>query len=134
MSGSIGLSTAPLSDAERADVRRFCGYPAYGQGAAGFQGWRFFTAYGDLEFKMTNFAPAELQVLRQYLATIYALEAAVPTAGANMGTDMAAVWTRNKSEAGDRAKLYDGWCRRLCGFMGVPPGMALGAGGAAVVI
>ena len=110
------------------------GYEAYGAGASGQQGFRFFTEYGQLEFKMTNLAPAEFQVVRQYLATIYALEAAVPTAGANMGTDQAAVWTRNKSEAGDRSRLYDGWCRRLCGFMGVPPGPALGAGGAVIVV
>ena len=134
MSGSLGLSTDPLADAEKTDVRRFMGYEAYGSGNPGFFGPRFFTWYGLLEFRMTNLSSSELQVLRQYLATIYTLEAAVPTAGANMGTDMAAVWTRNKSEAGDRAKLYDSWCRRLCGFMGVPAGPALGAGGVAVVI
>lgn len=29
MSGSINLSTDPFTDAEKADIRRFCGYPAY---------------------------------------------------------------------------------------------------------
>jgi hypothetical protein len=38
MSGTV---QAPLTDAEKTDARRFCGYPAYGLGAAGFQNWRF---------------------------------------------------------------------------------------------
>ena len=134
MSGSIGLSSDPLSDAEKTDARRFCGYPAYGSGASGFEGWRFFQAYGLMEYRMTNLAPAELQVVRQYLATLYGLETAVPTAGANMGTDMAAVWKRNVNEQRDRDRLFDSWSRRLCGFIGVPPGPYLKAGGIQVVV
>ena len=44
--------TAPLSDDEKANIRRFCGYPAYGAGPSGFQGWRFFQAYGLLEYRL----------------------------------------------------------------------------------
>lgn len=36
------FATGPFTDAEKADVRRFCGYPTYGSGARGFQSWRFF--------------------------------------------------------------------------------------------
>lgn len=134
MSGSIGLSTAPLSDAERTDIRRFCGYPAYGQGASGFQGWRYFQAYGLLEFRMTNFAAAEFQVVRQYLGQLYALETAIPGAGATLQVGQAAVFTRNPREVRDRRDLMDDWRRRLCGFMGVPPGPAMSGGGVAIVI
>jgi hypothetical protein len=121
-----------FSDDEKAQIRRFCGYPAYGAGASGFQGWRFFQAYGTLEYRMNNMAPAETQVIRQYLATLYTLEAAIPGAGANLDTDKAAIWTHNKDEVSDRTALFNQWCRRLCGFIGVPPGPALGAGGNSV--
>ena len=35
-----------LTDPEKTDVRRFCGYPAYGAGVDGFDGWRFYQVYG----------------------------------------------------------------------------------------
>ena len=122
MSGSSSLDTSPLSDAERVDVRRFCGYPAYGSGNSGFQSWRFFEAYGTLEFRLTNLAPGEFQVVRQSLSNLYALEQAVPAAAANLDTDQASVWKHNRSEVADRAQLFDNWCRRLASFLGVPVG------------
>lgn len=134
MSGSIGLSSAPFTDAEKADIRRFAGYPPYGTGASGFQGWRFFQAFGLLEYRMNNYAAAEIQIVRQYLAQLYVLESAVLTAGTNMGTDQAAVWKRNVNEARDRSRLFDGWRRRLADFMGVPAGEALGSGGTAIIV
>jgi hypothetical protein len=30
--------------------------------------------------------------------------------------------------------LFDGWRRRLCGFLGVPPGPALAAAGISLVV
>jgi hypothetical protein len=134
VSPSDQFSTAGLSDNEKASIRRFCGYPAYGAGPAGFQGWRFFQAYGLLEYRLgqdpatgvPNMAPGELAILRQYLQTLYALEAAIPGAGANLDTAAAAVWTHNKDEVMDRLGLYNSWRRQLCGFIGIPAGPALG--------
>lgn len=134
MSGSIALSTAAFTDAEKADIRRFCGYPAYGAGASGFQGWRFFQAYGELEYRLNNLAPAEYQVVRQYLATLYALESAVPGAGANLDTDQAAVWTRNRSEVTDRLSLLTAWAARLTSFLGVPPGLSSGRSRSSAIV
>lgn len=119
---------------ELTDIRRFCGYPVYGAGASGFQGWRFFQAYGLLEYRMQNLAPQEEAVVRTYLTQLYALESAVPGAAATLDTAQAAVWTRNPRELRDRTRLFDDWRRRLCGFMGVPPGPALGDGGIELVI
>lgn len=124
----------PLTDAEKTDTRRFCGYPAYGIGAAGFQGWRFYQAYGLLEFRMNNLADAELVVLRHQLNTLITLEAAVPRSGENLDTDTAAVWTRNPNEAADRAALFDDWRRRLCGLLGLPPGSALASGASVMLV
>ncbi|MBV9756359.1 MAG: hypothetical protein JO047_04835 [Alphaproteobacteria bacterium] len=121
-------------DSEKTDIRRFCGYPAYGAGTAGFQSWRFFQAYGLLEYRLNNLSPSEETVARNYLATLYALESAIPQAAANLDTEQAAVWTRNAEEVRDRQALFDDWRRRLCGFLGMPPGPALANGGLALVV
>ena len=115
-------NTGPLLDAEKTDVRRFCGYDAYGNGNSGFQSWRFFTAYGVLEFKLDNLSTAELAVLRTYLSQLYPLETGILGAAANLGTKQAAVWTRNPDEVRDRMGLFDAWRTRLCEFLGVPRG------------
>lgn len=123
-----------FTDAQKTDIRRFCGYPAYGTGAAGFQGWRFHTAYGLLEFRLNNLSDAESAVVTNYLATLAGLEAALSDTGARLDTAQAAVWTRNPAELRERAALFDGWRRRLCGFLGLPPGPALGDGSVALVV
>ena len=124
----------PLTDAEKADARRFCGYPAYGASSAGFQNWRFYQTFGLLEFRLNNLADVELSVLRQSLSTLVGLEVAIPRASENLDTDQAAVWTRNRSEVKDRAFLFDDWRRRLCGFLGVPAGPALHSGGSLTLV
>jgi len=124
----------PFTDAEKTDIRRFCGYPAYGAANSGIQGWRFFQVYGLLEFRMNNLSDAETAIVRRYLATLNALEIAVPRTSDNLDTDQAAVWTRNRDELSDRSKLFDDWRRRLCAFLGVPPGGALMKSGTSLVV
>jgi hypothetical protein len=124
----------PLTDAEKTDARRFCGYPAYGAGAAGFQGWRFFQVYGLMEYRLNNLSGAELIVIRNYLATLNTLEAAVPPASGNLDTDQASVWRHNANEVADRLRLLDSWRLRLCGFLGLPAGPALSDGTVTLVI
>jgi len=131
MSASIPTS---FSDGQKADVRRFCGYPAYGAGASGFESWRFFQAYGTLEYRMNNLAPAEIAVTLQYLSTLAALENVIPSTSDNLDTQSAAAWTHNANEAEDRMKLFDAWRRRLCGFLGIPPGPALAQSGVSLVV
>lgn len=123
-----------FTDPEKTDVRRFCGYPAYGAAASGFDNWRFFQAYGLLEFRMNNLSDAEEVVVRRYLGMLTVLEFAVPRAGDNLDTDQAAVWTRNRDEVRDRTRLFDDWRRRLCGFFGVPSGPTLTDSGMTVVV
>lgn len=114
-----------LTDAEKTDVRRFCGYPAYGASASGNTGWRFYQAYGALEYRMNNLSAAEILVVQQHLANLRAFEGAIPAAADNLDTSVAAVWTRSPTELADRQRLERDWGRRLCGFLGVPPGPAL---------
>ncbi len=98
MSGSTDTTPASFTDAQKTDIRRYCGYPAYGAGAAGFQGWRFFQAYGLLEFRMNNLSAAEASVVMNYLTTLRALECGVTEASGRLDTAEAAVWTRNPYE------------------------------------
>ena len=123
-----------LTDIEKTDIRRFCGYPVYGTAVAGFQDPRSFQAYGLLESRMNNLSDAEAAVVRRYLCTLTILETAVPQAGDNLDTDQAAVWTRNRDELRDRTALFDDWRRRLCGFLGVSPGQALTEPGITLVV
>lgn len=115
-----------FTEAQKVDIRRFAGYPAYGAGASGFQGWRFFQVYGTLEFRMNNLDPAEETVITTtYLTNLYTLETAILGTSDNLDTDKAAVWTHNANEMRDRERLFDMWRRRLCGFIGVPVGPEL---------
>jgi hypothetical protein len=129
-----GNSSGPLLDAERTDARRFCGYPAYGDGDDGNGGWRFYQAYGALEYRLTNLSVSELVVIRSYLVTLNGLEMAVPGAAANLDTQSAAVWVRNPDEVSDRMRLLTGWSRRLCGFLGIPPGPGLRGGSSLALV
>ena len=123
-----------FTDQQKTDVRRFCGYPAYGAAPDGNMGWRFFSAYGALEYRMDNLSPEEEQVVLSYLNTLTVLDPAVPMASENLDSDGAASWTRNRNEVADRLRLLDSWRRRLCAFLGVPPGEGLGQNGLSWVV
>jgi hypothetical protein len=131
MSGSVATA---FSDGQKADIRRFCGYPAFGAGNAGFNSWRFFQAFGTLEYRLNNLAPAEIAVVLQYISTLATIEAAIPGTSDNLDTESAAAWTHNADEMQDRVNLFDTWRRRLCGFLGVPPGPGLGQAGIQLVV
>ncbi len=116
-----------FTDAEKTDIRRYCGYPVYGNTPSPFFWARYTVQYGNLEFKLNNLSPAEEAVVRTvYLAQLGPLEAAIPGASANLDTAEAAVWTWNTNETRDRAALLDLWRRRLCAFLGTAPGPGLG--------
>jgi hypothetical protein len=119
-----------FTEAERVQIRRYAGYEAYGPGASGFQGWRFFQAYGKLEYRLTNITDEEQTQVRSFLTTLAQLEAAIPATGDNLDTDVAAVWTHNKNELRDRMRLYNTWRGELCSFLGMPPGQGITSEGA----
>jgi hypothetical protein len=125
---------SPLTDAEKVDIRRFCGYPAYGAASMGLQSWRYFQVYGLLEFRIAHLSDSEIAVARRYLAALTTLEIAVPATSENLDTDQASMWTRNKDELADRIRLLDVWRRRFCGFLGIPMGRDLPDGTVALVV
>lgn len=118
--------TTPYTVAEVTDIRRFCGFPAKSAGGV------FFAVEigATLELATGLQTDAEQVVVRTaYLAVLPGLESAMALAGANMGTDMASVWTRNRSEVADRAGMFSRKRRELCSFIGVQPGPGLNGGG-----
>ena len=123
-----------FSEQERTDVRRFCGYPAFGAGTQGFQNWRFYQAYGLLEFRLNWLTGSEEAVVRRYLATLAEMELALAASSSGLDIGEASGFVRNANELSDRTRLLDGWRRRLCGFLGVPAGPALGDGGLRLVV
>ncbi len=123
-----------LTDVEKVDARRFLGYPAYGAEAVGFGGWRFYQVSGEMEYRLQHLSPAEETVLRNYLVTLSTLELAISDAGAGLDTASAMGWVRNPAELAERERLFDGWRRRLCAFVGVPPGPAFASGAGVALI
>lgn len=112
-----------FTDAQLVDIRRFCGYPAYGDGAVVFPFPWIMKQYLALEYRLQHISASEgAVVVNTYLTNLYTLESAVPGAGSNLDTDEAAVWKHNKHEVRDREALFDSWRVRLCQFLGIPPG------------
>jgi hypothetical protein len=126
----------PINDAEKTEVRRFCGYGAYGGGQPlPASGYRFSTQYGTLEYKMNNLSVSEEAVLRNtFLTPLAQLENDIVGVRVNLDTAHAAVWTHNPHEQRDRERLFNSTRRRLCGFLGISPGPDLGTGGITVVV
>lgn len=120
-----GSSSTPLSDAEKTDIRRYAGYPVYGQGVGDATFNRFTVVYELLEYRMNVLTAAELAVVRSKLSDLATLDAAIPATSTNLDTDQAAVWYHNKNEMRDRVQLFN-WRRiDLCAFLGVPPGVGI---------
>jgi len=116
-----------LTDLEKTDARRFMGYPAIGADDSGNMNWQFYREAGMVEYRLNNLSSAEETVLRQYLDTLRGLERAIPEAAVGLDTASAGEWVRNPAELQERTRLFDGWRRRLCSFLGLPPGPDLGS-------
>ncbi len=123
-----------LTDQQKTDVRRFCGYPAYGGTPSGNIGWRFFSSYGTLEYRLNNLSMSEIAVVANYLSTLNQLEMAVPASSENLDSDGAASWRHNAREVSDRLHLLNSWSQRLCSFLGVTPGEGLSGSGVSWII
>ncbi|GCE82500.1 hypothetical protein [Komagataeibacter diospyri] len=127
------VADTPLVDNELAQARRYMGYPALGGQDSGMQSWRFFRVYGFNEWRLRNLAPAECAQARAFIMQCQMLEGAIMAATANLDTDRAAVWTRNRTEVTDRFTLYTRWRVQLCNFLGIPPGPGLRGMGEIVI-
>lgn len=122
-----------LTELEKINIRRYCGFPVYGNGATASPptfGYRYYQWYLILEYRLNNLALEEEEIIRTvYLEKLEAFENAIPTASENLDTDQAAVWYRNKNEVSDRVGLMNYWGNRLADFLGVKAPIQLLAGG-----
>lgn len=124
-----------FTDAEKTNIRRFCGYGAFGGGQPlPASGYRFSTRYGALEYRLNTLSASEETVARRYLDDLAGLESAIVGASSNLDTDSAAVWKRNPYEVRDRTRLFNQWRREFCRFLGIPPGPGLGDGSMSLVV
>lgn len=122
-----------LTAAQMTDARRFLGYglsgttqPVNGDQDTVYLGFGMITM--SLYTRLTSLSASEEAILVNYLGNLTQLEAAVIAAGANLDTDKAAVWTRNRSEVWDRTALYNQQRRAFADFLGCPHGPALAGG------
>ena len=125
-----------LTSAQMTDARRWMGYQVVGTTVAiNADNDVVYGAFGmvtmSLYKRLTTLTPEEEAVLTTvYLANLAPLEAAIFGASDNLDTDIAAIWTHNKSEVSDRAALFNRVRRQMCDFIGFAPGPGLcGAGG-----
>lgn len=123
-----------LTAQQMADTRRFMGYSV--AGTTQTIGPQYDIVYGSfgmvtmsLYTRLTTLSTEEESILiNTYLINLAALEVAILGVSANLDTDRAAVWTHNKNEQADRDRLFESWRRRMCAFIGFPPGKGIGSG------
>ncbi|GBR06266.1 hypothetical protein AA0323_1329 [Asaia siamensis NRIC 0323] len=118
----VEMTGGALTEDEKTEIRRFCGYAALGDVASGESSWRFFQNAGTLEWRLNTLAGSERKRLRYFLATLIQMERAVQSVSENLDTQAVSAWTRNTRELSERVRLFDWWRRRVCGFLGIMPG------------
>jgi len=133
VSETTSPSDTPFTDGEKADIRRYCGYPVVGSAGAGFSEWYCFPAYGALEWKLNGLSGVEYVQGRVYLSQLDSLETGILSAAGSLDTAVAGPWTRNANEIQERSDLFFMWRQKLCRFIGVPDGPGLRRGGGIVV-
>lgn len=123
-----------LTEAELTDARRFLGYAAHGAMRGGAASAWFYQASAAADARLGMLSESEVGVLRGYLRTLAQMEAAIPTVAEGLDTASAAGWVRNAGELQERERLFDGWRRRMCGFLGLVPGPELRRGGGVALL
>ena len=119
-----------LTDAEKTDVTTLLRISRlWRRRRAATWAGAFYQAYGAMEYRLNNLSPSEESVLRQHLANAPdAFEAAIPAASANnLDTDNRCSLDSHSPIRGQPTASVSSsdWGRRLCGFLGLPPGPAL---------
>lgn len=119
-----------LTEEQKIQVRYYCGYGVIGSQALPANGYRFFTEYGDMEYKMNNLQTGEeVEVLTYYLPNLELLKSDMPAIRQNLDTKAAAVWIWNDKEFPNRRSLFNYVRRELVNFLGLTCGPGLFSGG-----
>lgn len=126
-----------LTAQQLADCRRYMGWPLVGDSNVGDQrdfayGWVSPGVYETLFHRLNNLSASEEATVVMYLGNLARIETGLLGADANIGTDEAAVWKRNRTEVSDRQDHFNRMRRLLCADIGLPPGPMLGYGGGSI--
>lgn len=131
-----------LTDAQKVDIRRWAGYAMVGNDSLAIYADPIYShagpAYGLNSLTLTQKLDAltaveEEALVVRYLTPLASLEADLLASTGNMDTQAAGPWISNPREVQERTAMYNKWRRDMCGFLGIPPGPALGSGGISVV-
>lgn len=119
-----------LTDAQKVDVRRYAGYPYAGADPSFIDPviYRTRISTTTLTFWLNNITATEQTVLVTFLTQLAVLETGILGAADNMDTKSAGPWSANQRERQDRESLFNSWRRKMCAFIGIPPGPGLGDG------
>ncbi|HNC11729.1 MAG TPA: hypothetical protein PLF59_08150 [Cyclobacteriaceae bacterium] len=113
-------------DAQKVQIRFYCGYGAFGSIPVPNFAWRYMTQYGDLEFRLNNMSTdEEAEVTLFYLPNLDQLKRDIPAVRTNSDTARAAVWYRNPNELKERKSNFNGLRMDLCRFIGCQFGPGL---------
>jgi hypothetical protein len=111
-----------FTNAERVSIRKFCGYCVRTTVGLTLEG-----EYGNMEYRLDVMDDDEVAEVRtSFIVKLQTLEDGILGSADNMDTQQAAVWTRNPKEMQERTSLYNALRIRLCGYIGVVPGPAMG--------
>lgn len=113
-----------LTTQEMVDVRRHCGYGAFGSsGNVSLMYFRFFPQYNTLEYRLHNLSDEEVSVIQDnYLPNLNQLESDLFEMRAAQIVESAAVFHRNMGEADDRIANLTFHKKLLLSFLQLPPG------------
>jgi len=119
-----------LDDTDKTDLRRFMGFPIFGDTLSPGFGYRYTQQYLLVEYRFNNLSDAEITVLQNnFLPNLRQLEQDIYGVRDNSDTSQAAVWYRNKLELAERVNNYNWWRQQLCNFFGIksiyPPGSSV---------
>lgn len=120
----------PLSTSDLDDTRRFAGYPV--SVAVQFADVTTQADSAQLDTTLAALTSDQISILQDtYLDPLRVLESAIPSTGANLDTERAAVWFHNAKELSDRAALFALTRYNLCLYLGISPGagVLIGLGG-----
>jgi len=111
-----------LSDSDKVDLRRYMGFPAFGNTLTPDAGYRYYQRYLIVEYRMNNLQPEEENRLTTiFLPNLRQLEQDIYGVRNNTDTAQAAVWHRNPLELSERVQNYNWWRTQLAQFFGVEP-------------
>jgi hypothetical protein len=123
ITGPNGVQLVVVDEDAKVDIRRFCGYPAYGFGTSGFWEMGYFLwQYGQLELRMNALTVSEYSRVTFIINNLKQLEDDLFGMRAAMIVKQAAVFHRNMDEASDRHGEFGWWAAHLVNFLGVKSG------------